>query len=291
MDVFFEAVLGWITIHQATIYYIFVTLLVAWLVKKFGDYFVRRAVSRGVRRGSFHSASEERKREQTVAEIISGALHIIIWPIAGIIILERLGVEIAPLIAGAGIVGIAIGFGAQSLVKDIIAGLFIIIENQYRVGDVVDLGDVSGLVEHISLRVTVLRDLDGIVHHVPNGTITHTSNYSKDFSGINLNIGVAYDSNLDQVIKIINTVGKKLSQEAEWQTRIIEPPAFLRVDNLAESSIEMKITGKVLPLAQWEVTGEMRHRLKVAFDKAGIEIPYPQLVNREASKKRAGTNK
>jgi small conductance mechanosensitive channel len=200
-----------------------------------------------------------------------------------ILIVGQLGVDIAPLIAGAGIIGVALGFGAQSLVKDIIAGLFITVENQYRVGDVVKLGDTAGLVERISLRVTVLRDLDGIVHHVPNGTIDITSNFSKEYSGINLNIGVAYASDLEEVIKIINKVGDDISKDPEWKELVIEKPQFLRVDNFGDNSIDMKITGSVEPLKQWDVTGELRKRLKIAFDKAGIEIPFPQRVIHKAS--------
>jgi small conductance mechanosensitive channel len=160
--------------------------------------------------------------------------------------------------------------------------LFIIAENQYGVGHVVDLDGTSGQVERISLRATVLRDLNGIVHHVPNGTIDRASNYSSEFSGINLNIGVAYDSDLDTVIKTIDTVCAKMAKEPEWQDTILETPAFLRIDNLGDSAIDVKVVGKVKPLEQWGVTGELRKRIKAAFDKEGIEIPFPQRVIHQA---------
>ncbi len=200
-------------------------------------------------------------------------------------VVAQLGVNIAPLIAGAGVIGLAIGFGAQSMVKDVIAGLFIVAENQYRVGDVVQFDhETIGQVISLSLRVTVLRDLDGIEHHIPNGAITITSNYSKEFSGINLDLGVAYDTDLNKAIDVINKVGDDLSKDKAWKDLILEKPQFLRVDNFGDNSIDIKITGTVKPLKQWSVTGELRKRIKIAFDEANIEIPFPQRVIHESKK-------
>lgn len=272
----------WFSDHTSTIVTIALIILGAWLIVRFGSIAIRKTVVRGIRPASYKSKAEEKKREETVIQIVSGALNIIIWPLTLIVIIGQLGVNIGPLIAGAGVVGVALGFGAQSLVKDIISGLFIISENQYGVGDVVDLDGTSGQVEHISLRSTVLRDLDGIVHHVPNGTINRASNYSSKHSGINLNVGVAYDSDLEHVIKVVNRVGKSIARDPEWKDVILETPSFLRVDNLGDSSIDIKITGSVKPLKQWDVTGELRKRIKIAFDKEGIEIPFPQRVVHQA---------
>ncbi|MCX5998033.1 MAG: mechanosensitive ion channel family protein, partial [Chloroflexi bacterium] len=190
-------------------------------------------------------------------------------------LLSNVGIDIAPVLAGMGVIGVAIGFGAQSLVKDTISGLFILIENQYRVGDVVKIADKSGTVEEITLRRTVLRDFDGTVHSVPNGEIRVASNMTKEWSRVNMNIGVSYDTDLNLAITVINRVGKELAEDPQWATAILTPPRALRVDNLGDSAIEIKILGDTKPSRQWEVMGELRLRLKKAFDLEGIEIPLP----------------
>jgi small-conductance mechanosensitive channel len=149
------------------------------------------------------------------------------------------------------------------------------LENQYRVGDVVRVADIGGLVEAITLRKTVLRDLDGIVHHVPNGEIRAASNFTRRFARVNLNISVAYDTDLDHAISVINRVCKELANDEKWREKIISPPKVERVDNLGDSGIEIKILGDVKPIQQWAVMGELRLRLKKAFDVEGIEIPWP----------------
>jgi small conductance mechanosensitive channel len=189
--------------------------------------------------------------------------------------LSEIGLNIAPMIAGVGVVGIAIGFGAQSLVKDIISGLFILLENQYRRGDVVKIAGTSGLVEDINLRRTLLRDLDGIVHSVPNGEISVSSNYTKSYSRVNLNISVGYNEDLDRAIAVINRVGMELAEDPAWSAQILKPPQVLRVDNLGDSGIDIKVTGDTKPVQQWAITGELRLRIKKAFDQEGIEIPWP----------------
>lgn len=272
---------NWLTDNRSEIVSIALILLLAWSFRVFGGIFIAKTVKRVVKPTPNSSRSEEKKREETITQIVTGALEILIWPITFILIIAQLGINVAPLIAGAGIFGLAIGFGAQSLVKDVISGLFIIAENQYRVGDVVKLNnDPVGTVDKITLRTTVLRDLDGIVHTMPNGLIELTSNYTKEFSGVNINVGVSYDSDLDKVIKVINSVGIELSKDKEWKDQIIEPLEFLRVDNFGESSIDLKITGTTQPIKQWEVAGEFRKRIKKAFDKEGIVIPFPQRVIR-----------
>ncbi|MFO7722311.1 MAG: mechanosensitive ion channel family protein [Bacteroidales bacterium] len=162
--------------------------------------------------------------------------------------------------------------------RDIITGLFIILENQYRIGDVIDIDGIGGSVEDISLRKTTLRNLDGTVHHIPHGEITKVSNLSKNFARVNLNIGISYSANLEHVIAVINKTGLELANDSYYKNLIISAPAFLRVDDFADSSVVVKILGDTQPLKQWEVTGELRKRLKIAFDREGIEIPFPQRV-------------
>lgn len=282
MDSIWQDFLSWIYDNRNTVINIAIIIAVTWLLTRFGDLIIRRSVRRMVKAHMHANREEEKKREDTVINIMSGVLKVVAWPMAAIIIIGTLGVNIGPLIAGAGIVGVALGFGAQSLVKDTISGLFIIAENQYRVGDVVQLDETSGMVERITLRKTVLRDLDGIVHHIPNGEITVASNFTSEQSGINLDVGVAYDTDIEKAIKVINRVGESIAEDEHWKDIIIETPSFLRVDNFGDSSIDLKITGTVAPLRQWDVTGELRKRLKVAFDKNGIEIPFPQRVIHQA---------
>jgi moderate conductance mechanosensitive channel len=224
------------------------------------------------------SPDAEEKREKTLIRIINGTLDVLIWLITIMMILSEIGIEIGPMLATAGIAGIAIGFGGQYLIKDLISGFFIIIENQYRVDDIVSFGDIRGQVEDITLRVTTLRDVEGNVHHVPHGTISEVTNLSKGFSKINLIIGVAYESDIEHVEKIVNKIGNELSEDPKWKEKILETPEFLRVDNFGDSAIDIKIVGKTLPAAQWEVTGELRKRIKITFDKKGIVIPYPQVT-------------
>lgn len=216
-----------------------------------------------------------KKRADTLAEVVVVTLRVVIIAIAIFMILAELGLNIGPAIAGFGIAGIAIGFGAQSLVKDIIGGMFVVIENQYRVGDVVRLGGIAGIVESINLRRTLLRDLDGIQHVIPNGEIGVASNFTKGWSRVNLNISVAYGEDLDRVIEVINRVGQEMAEDEYWGQRILTPPQVLRVDNLGDSGIDIKILGDTKPIEQWAVMGELRLRLKRTFDKEGIEIPWP----------------
>ena len=236
---------------------------------------VPRVIGRTLTRRPDETEDEVKKRSDTLSRVLVGTIQVFILFIAIFMILSELQIDIAPILAGAGVVGIAIGFGAQSLVKDLVAGLFIIIENQYRVGDVVKIADVSGIVEGMNLRRTVLRDLDGIVHIVPNGEIRVASNFTKDWSRVNLNISVAYKENLDHVISVINRVGKELAEDSEWAPIILKAPQVLRVDNLGESGVDIKILGDTKPIRQWDVMGELRRRLKKAFDDEGIEIPWP----------------
>lgn len=272
----------WLMSHGSKI---LVIIACAYFLNKIIYKFIERIVKTTVIPDDLSSKDSEKKREYTLIRIFSAATKISIITMAGLMILQEMGIMIGPILAGAGIVGLALGFGGQYLIRDIISGLFIILENQYRIGDVVCFDNTCGLVEDISLRATVLRDLNGTVHHVPHGEIKKVANHSKTFARVNLNIGVAYDSKLEDVIEVINQTGKELASDSQWKEFIIQPPQFLRVEDFSDSAIILKILGETIPLKQWDITGELRKRIKIAFDKRGIEIPFPQRVIHQAKKK------
>ena len=208
-------------------------------------------------------------------KIAQRTLGIFIWTGSFFVILEIIGIPLTPLLTGAGIIGVGIGFGSQSLVKDVITGLFIIAENQYRIGDVITIAGVTGTVEDITLRLTKIREINGSIHYVPNGEIKVTSNESMDYSVVDLTVDVSYQTNIDHVRKVVNEIGKKLAEEEEFKNDIIEAPYFLRVNDLADYSIKIRILSKVLPNKQYRIKGILRERIKIAFEQEGIEIPYP----------------
>jgi moderate conductance mechanosensitive channel len=270
-----ESLLPWFMTHGLKIIFIAIG---AFIIEKVVHKFIERAVRIAVTPNGFASKEAEEKRENTLIRIFSATVRIALITVTGLMILQELGVMIGPILAGAGIVGLAFGFGGQYLIRDIISGLFIILENQYRIGDSVCFDTICGTVEDISLRMTTLRDLDGTIHHVPHGTITNVSNRSKMFSRVNINIGVSYNSNIQHVIDVINLTGKALSEDPNWKEYIISPPQFLRIDDFGDSSVNVKILGDTKPSRQWEVAGEFRKRIFIAFNEAGIEIPFPQMV-------------
>lgn len=276
-----DLVLLWFEGH---IIIIIIILLGTWVLSKFINTIIVRIVRRTIPQGSFISPEEEKKREDTLIKISQSFFGIFIWVAAFFGVLHEIGVPVAPLITSAGIVGVAIGFGSQSLVKDVITGLFIIAENQFRIGDFICVGTYCGTVEDMTLRVTKLREIDGTIHYVPNGEIKVASNKSKDFSMVDFNIGVGYNTDLDKLEKIINKVGEELAQEPEYGVFIIKPPHFLRVDDFLDFSISIHISGKVFPKKQYLINGEMRRRLKKMFDLEGIEIPYPTRVIHDSNK-------
>lgn len=257
----------------------------AYFANKFAMIFVGRLVRKIIAGHKYKNEREETLREDTLISMFGAGVRVFIWIITIMMLLSEYGVDIAPLLAGAGIAGVALGFGAQSMVENYLAGLFIVSENQYRVGDVIEINkEVSGVVEKLTMRETVLRDLDGQVHHIANGQINIATNMTMEYANINLDIGVAYDSDIEKVEKIINRVGSELAKDENWKDRIIESPEFLRVDEFGESAIMIKIMGKTQPMKQWEVTGELRKRLKIAFDKEKISIPFPQVTVHQAKK-------
>jgi len=218
---------------------------------------------------------EIQQRTNTLSSILVKIAGIIILIVAVITILPEFGVNITTLIAAIGIGGLAIAFAAQSLVRDFIAGFFILLEDHYGIGDVVSIAGVAGVVEDISLRRTILRDLDGNVHSVPNGKIELSTNMTKKYSRVNLNVSVGYGENLKHVIDIANRVCQQMAENPQWKDDFITAPSVLRVDSLGDSGVDIKITGDTKPAKQWAIMGELRLRLKDTFDSEGIEIPWP----------------
>ncbi len=261
---------------------IIAVIVVAYFIRRFGDVFIEKIVRKAVISDHFLSREAEKKRENTLIKVFEGTLGMVIWAVVSLIILSEFDINIGPLLAGAGIAGVAFGFGAQYIVRDFLSGFFLILENQYRVGDIICVDDTCGSVENINLRMTILRDVDGTVHYIPNGEIKKAANLSKEFARVNLKVGIAYDSNLEKVVRTVDQIGQEISQDKEWKDKIIKRPEFVRVDDFADSAIIIRISGEVKPLEQWGVLGELRKRLKIAFDKEGIEIPFPQRVIHQA---------
>jgi moderate conductance mechanosensitive channel len=221
---------------------------------------------------------ERYKRAQTLSEIVRAVATTVLLVVATMLVLDELGINLAPLLAAAGIGGLAIGFGAQNLVRDVITGFFILLEDQIRIGDVVQVGDKSGLVESIGLRVLTLRGDDGSVHMIPNGTITTVTNMTKDFSYSLLDVGVAYREDVDEVMAVLKEVGAELGSNPEFSPDILGDLEVVNVDDFAASQVTIKVRIKTLPSKQWRVGRELRRRIKKVFDARGIEIPFPHLT-------------
>ena len=224
------------------------------------------------------SQAELERRVNTVGRLAIRIAGSVIGVIAALMAFELFGIDIGPALAGLGVAGIAVGFGAQALVRDWLAGIFVIVENQYNQGDVVRIAGVEGVVEDFSLRRTTLRDLDGTVHTVPNGQIIVASNMTRLWARVNLDISVAYDTDIDRAIAIINRIGEELHGDDEWGPRLLEPPTVVRVNALADSAVTLKVLGQVQAAQQWAVAGELRKRILAAFARDDIEIPFPRRV-------------
>ena len=219
--------------------------------------------------------AEIQKRSDTLKSVIRNILNMTIVIVSILMVLKELGVEIGPILAAAGVVGIAVGFGAQQLVKDIIQGFFILLDDQIRVGDVVQIADKGGLVENVNLRMITLRDLAGNVHFVRNGEITVVTNMTKEYSRYVFDIGVAYRENVDEVIEVIKLVDQDLRNDMAYKYDILEPIEILGLDKFADSAIVIKARTKTKPIRQWAVAREFNRRLKKKFDELNIEIPFP----------------
>jgi small conductance mechanosensitive channel len=218
---------------------------------------------------------EQAKRAATLTHILRDVVVVAVTVIGAMLVLAEIGIDLKPILAAAGIGGLAIGFGAQSVVKDVISGFFLLLENQVRVGDVVNIGGTGGLVEAISLRTMVLRDLAGNVHIIPHGSVDRVTNMTKDYSRYVFDVGVAYREDPDEVMKVLRDVGEELRADPEFAADILEPLEILGVDSLADSAVIIKCRIMTRPIQQWRVGREMNRRIKKAFDAHGIEIPFP----------------
>lgn len=218
------------------------------------------------------------RRVRTLERLSLRTAAIVIAVIAVLMALSTVQIDIGPAIAGLGVVGIAVGLGAQTLIKDWLAGIFVVLENQYGQGDVVRIAGINGVVEDFSLRRTVLRDLDGTVHSVPNGQITVASNLTRVWARVNLDVQVGYSTDIDAATRLIDAIGQKLQADPEWGARMLEAPTVMRVDALGENGVTLKVLGQVRAAEQWAVAGELRKRILAAFGEHGIEIPFPHRV-------------
>ncbi|TET26181.1 MAG: mechanosensitive ion channel [Dehalococcoidia bacterium] len=270
-----EAVGGWFLEHGVLI---LVIILLAYMTYKMAKVVMPKLVARLVTsRGKGRRVKDVQKRSHTLSRFLISMIGVVVVIVAIFMILSEIGLDITPLLAGAGVVGIAVGFGAQSIIKDFLTGLFIVLDDYYSKGDVVRVAGIAGLVEEVNLRRTILRDLDGIVHIIPNGEISVASNFTRNWSRVNINIPVAYGEDLDKVIAVINRVGQELAEDEAFAPLIIKAPQVLRVDKFGDSAIEIKVLGETQPIKQWDVMGELRKRIKKAFDEEGIEIPWPHV--------------
>jgi small conductance mechanosensitive channel len=268
-----QQVTHWLTTNGARL---LLLVLLAFGANRFAASVIRRAELE-ISEGADVRAAERRKRAQTLGATARRFFSILIWSAAGLMALREFDVDITPVLTGAGIVGLAVGFGAQTLVKDIISGLFLIAEDQVRIGDVVQINGIGGAVEQINLRTIVLRDLEGVVHAISNGEIRTLANRSKDFSYYVIDIGVAYDDDTDKIVEVVRATARELMEDAVFAASILEPIEVLGVDAFTPSEVTLRFRIKTLPLKQWDVGRELRRRIKKAFDTRGIRIPVPQM--------------
>jgi moderate conductance mechanosensitive channel len=255
---------------------ILLLILLAFAANRFAGSVVRSA-EHEIATGDDLKSQERRKRLQTVGGTLRRFFSILIWAAAGLMVLRELDVDITPVLTGAGIIGLAVGFGAQTLVKDIISGLFLIAENQVRLGDAAQINGISGSVEEINLRTIVLRDVEGALHHISNGEIRTLANKSKDFSYYVIDLGVGYDDDTDRIVELVRDAARELMQDAVFASSILEPLEIIGVDAFKANEVTLRFRIKTLPLKQGEVGRELRRRIKKSFDANGIRIPTPQM--------------
>ncbi|MBZ0130983.1 MAG: mechanosensitive ion channel family protein [Rhodocyclaceae bacterium] len=247
------------------------SLAILWLAHKMIRTF-RLYVSRSVR------SSEEVKRIETLGRVFRYIASVVVALVAGTLILGELGISVAPILGAAGVIGLAVGFGAQSLIKDYFNGFFLLLEDQIRQGDVVEVGGQGGLVEEVTLRYVRLRDYDGNVHFIPNGSIVTVINKSRGFAYAVVDVGVAYRENADEALEVMRAAGAALKADPVFGPKILQDVEIVGVENWADSAVILRCRFKVAPLEQWNVRREYLKRLKAAFDAAGIEIPFPHLT-------------
>lgn len=265
----------WIFTELPSIVILIILLLVTLRVSFFMIQKLRNILAKRTVHQSEEPNLEVEKRLNTLMGIVRKIVAVMIWGIFIMIFLKKINIDIAPILAGAGIVGLAVGFGAQELVRDFISGFFILLENQIRTGDVAIINGTGGLVEKIELRTITLRDISGVVHIFQNGKINTVSNMTKEWSAMVFDIGVAYKEDLDQVMQIMQEVAEKMRQDNQFKSLILEPMEIFGLDSFGDSALVIKGRLKTKPSHQWAVGREYRKRLKAAFDQQRIEIPFP----------------
>jgi small conductance mechanosensitive channel len=268
----FSSATSWIGSNVSVLVKILVIIAVAWLFIRVVIKLINGFLKRTVRDELHPSKADREKRIRTLTSITAAIIRCFVWTIAILMILDTLGINIAPLLASAGILGVALGFGTQSLVKDFITGIFIIAENQYRVGDFVEIGGVSGNVESISMRTTVLRDIDGSVHNIPNGSIVISTNRTIGAGYLVVDVTVGTETSLSQAERIINKVGKDLLKSKKMAKMVTEPPRFVRVSEVSDKGVTLKVSGTVATGKQAEVRGVYLTKLQQAMKKEDIKV-------------------
>lgn len=248
--------------------------LVAWVAIRIIRLMARRILS-AVDDGDDSTLTLREKRGQTVAQLLRSVGRVVVIVVALLATLNTF-IEITPLLAGAGILGLAVSFGAQSLVKDVISGFFILLENQFAVGDVIEAVGKSGVVERMTLRVVQLRDLNGVLHTIPNGQITVVSNKTRGWSRAVIEVGVAYESDIDHALGVFKDEARKLAADADWQHRMDGPAEVSGIESLGDHAMTIRTLFRTIPGAQWDVAREFRRRIKNRLDHENIEIPFPQ---------------
>jgi len=265
----------WVIKELPGIIIMVIALIIILRVARFSISRLKKALIRKAEKDETVDNSEAEKRIDTLTGILLGAVRIVLYTVFCIMLLGKFGIDIGPLLASAGILGLAVGFGAQELVRDYISGFFILLEDQLRAGDVAIINGTGGLVENIGLRTISLRDFSGTVHIFQNGKISSLSNMTKDWSAMVFDIGVAYKENVDQVMEIMKQVGDELQNDEKYGPSIIEPIEVFGLDSFADSALVIKARLKTKPVQQWTIGREYRRRLKIAFDAQNIEIPFP----------------
>ncbi|MGD8941293.1 MAG: mechanosensitive ion channel family protein [Gammaproteobacteria bacterium] len=272
----FAEELNWENLMFSSLRVLFI-LLAAWIGLKIVRRLLRKMEQQLLRMAEKddHAPIEQQKRVETLIRLVRQAIFIVVWVVVGLVILREFGVDIAPILASAGIAGLAVGFGAQNLVRDVISGFFMILENQVRVGDVAIVNGTGGLVEKVNFRTIVLRDLSGTVHVFPNGTISTLANLTNEWSAYVFDIGVAYKEDVDRVMTLMREVGKEMREDEAFGPLMVDDVEVFGVDNFADSAVTIKGRLKTKPIKQWDVGREYRRRVKYRFDAEGIEIPFP----------------
>lgn len=282
----FESLQLWLSVNFFPVIFVVTAAIVA---DRFGGALLAGVVRRAVRYSSKSSGASDvdlKKRQATIVGVCRTIFRIIVWLTAVYSILGRFGIDPTPILAGASIIGLALSFGAQSLVKDFVSGVFIILENQYRVGDIVVLDGANGVVERISVRTTVIRDEDGGVHYIPNGIINHAVNKTMGYAKINMTLSVKPKTDVDKLAEVINDVGNKMFEEEKWSKKLLQAPKFVNISNFTASALDVKIGGKTKASALAGVTGELRKQLMNALSKHDIELAGAAAANPPAAKKK-----